>query len=326
MTLHQVNKSGEAPVAIARRKDPSHASFLDVETARIVALQCAMRYIEVTRDEAAQGRLSPERHALAVEALHEDGVVVLTDLVAPESIEVLRERALSDLELLMARKDRPFNWNAGNVQQDPAPFPPYLFRDVLVNDVVISITKAVLGAGLKCDFYSGNTARKSESRQPVHADIGQLWPNLQVAPPPHMLVVNVPLVDMGPENGSTEIWPGTHKDTTVTMESGTIEVSEAAMQARREVSPPLQPLVKTGSVVIRDIRMWHAGMPNHTDTPRPMIAMIHTIGWWPTGKLRFAEGSQEFFEHPDLKWQVEYTSDPIDHIAAPGSYKAPEEA
>lgn len=280
--------------------------------------------IAVTAEERQRGKLDPERHAEVVRAVLEDGIVVLSGLVPLEQIEVLRDRALADLELLLQRPDRPFNWVAGNVQQDPAPFPPYLFRDVLVNDVVISVTKEVLGNGLKCGFYSGNTARKSEARQPVHADEGQLWPNLTHVPPPHSLVVNLPLVDMSAENGSTEMWPGTHLDPSVTMSSGTIEVSEEALAARRAICPPVQPNVKAGSVVIRDIRMWHAGMPNHVEQPRPMMAMIHTVSWWPTGTLKFAEGSQEFLEHPDLKWQVEYTSDPIDHISTPGGYMSPE--
>ncbi|MGV3613809.1 MAG: phytanoyl-CoA dioxygenase family protein [Fimbriimonas sp.] len=279
--------------------------------------------IAVRPDERAQGFLDAGRHAEAVRALREDGIVVLSDVVSLESIAALRERSLEDTRLLLARKDTPFNWNVGNLQQDPPPFPPYLFRDVLVNDVVISVTKAILGAGLKSGFYSGNTALPSEARQPVHADEGQLWPDLEVAPPAHSLVVNVPLVDMGPENGSTEMWPGTHLDTEVTFQSGNIEVSAARLEARRAVSPPLQPVVRAGSMVIRDIRMWHAGMPNRTQSPRPMIAMIHSVAWWPAGRLTFAEGSQAYLEHPDLRWQVDYTDAPIDHIASPGGHMAP---
>lgn len=279
--------------------------------------------IDVRPDELAQGHLDAERHRQAIEALKEDGIVVLANIVSQASIDTLRDRALADVELLLNRKDRPFNWNVGNLQQDPAPFPPYLFRDVLVNDIVVSVTKGILGAGLKSWFYSGNTALPSDSRQPVHADEGQLWPDLAVAPPAHSLVVNIPLVDMGPENGSTEMWPGTHLDTSVNFQSGNIEVSEAALEARRKVSPPLQPVVKAGSVVIRDMRMWHAGMPNRTPNPRPMIAMIHSVAWWPVGRIVFAAGSEEFLHHPDLRWQVEYSSAPIDHISTPGGHMAP---
>ena len=271
--------------------------------------------LDVTPDELTQGRLAPERHEAALRALREDGIVVLGGVVSRESIAKLLERSLEDLQRLLARKDAPFNWTKGNVQQDPPPFPPYLFRDVLVNDVVVSVTKAILGAGLKCAFYSGNTAVPGESRQPVHADEGQLWPNLTTVPPAHALVVNVPLVDMGPENGSTESWPGTHLDPTVAIQDGDIVLPAGKVEARRAVRPPLQPVVEAGGAVVRDIRMWHAGMPNRTLDPRPMIAMIHVVSWYPTGRVAFARGSEPCLEHPDLRWCADYRDAEIDHIS-----------
>jgi hypothetical protein len=109
-----------------------------------------------SEQERAAGVFGAEKLAIAVRAITEDGIVVLADVVSPQSIEALRERSMRDLEILMNRPDAPFNWTKGNVQQDPPPFPPFLFRDVLVNDLVIAVTKRVLGAGLKNGFYSGN--------------------------------------------------------------------------------------------------------------------------------------------------------------------------
>ena len=278
--------------------------------------------LKVSSDELAAGRLSPDRHDRAVKALKEDGVVVLADVVSQEAIDILRERAFEDIEKLLARKDAPFNWIKGNVQQDPAPFPPFLFREVLVNDLAISVTKAILGAGMRNGFYSGNTAVKSENRQPVHADEGQLWPNLDVAHPPHSIVVNLPLVDMGPENGSTEIWPGTHLDTTISVQLGDIVLPEEKLAKARAIRPPLQPVVKAGSIVIRDIRMWHAGMPNRTDQPRPMIAMIHSVAWMPVGKVKFGAGSEPYLSHPDLKWSYEIVEGEVDNVSGVHGYMA----
>jgi ectoine hydroxylase-related dioxygenase (phytanoyl-CoA dioxygenase family) len=275
-----------------------------------------IKEIHPSADEISLGAFGSEKLSTAVNAIREDGIVVLADVVSQASIEVLRKRLIEDVELLVNRPDAPYNWTKGNIQQDPPPFEPYLFRDVLVNDLVIQVTKGVLGAGLKNGFYSGNTAMPSESRQPVHADEGQLWPNLVTVPPPNSLVVNLPLVDMGPENGSTEIWPGTHLDPTVTIQSGNIEVPLDKLEQTRKVAPPIQPVVRAGSVVIRDIRLWHAGMPNRTSSPRPMIAMIHVVSWWPTGAVKFAKGSEKYLQHPDLKWHAEYTEGAADYISA----------
>ena len=259
--------------------------------------------------------------AQAVEALERDGIVVIENAIDLDHLAILRERCLADIELLLSRPDKPFNWNPGNLQQDPPPFPPYLFRDVLVNDAAIAVTKGVLGSGLKSGFYSGNTALPSPHRQPVHADSGQLWPNLKVAHPAYAIVVNVPLVDMCAENGVTEMWPGTHLDTSVVFQNGDIKVSPEMLEAQRAIEPPVQPNVKLGSIVLRDIRMWHAGMPNHTQNPRPMIAMIHFVSWWPTSPLKFPVGTEEIFTHPDLITHAEFVEKAVDHIAAPGSYE-----
>ena len=278
--------------------------------------------IDVTALELADGALNSQHLEAAIRALREDGIIVLAGVASKPSIDALLERSLIDVQELVNRPDAPFNWVKGNIQQDPPPFPPYLFRDILVNDIVISVTKAILGAGLRCGFYSGNTALPSESRQPVHADEGQLWPNLEAVPPGHAYVVNVPLVDVAPQNGSTEIWPGSHLDPTVAIQAGDIVLPTDQIEARRLVRPPIQPVVNAGSVVIRDIRMWHAGMPNRTQSPRPMLAMIHAIAWWPTGKIRFAKGSEPYLEHADLKWNAEFADGTIDHISGVQGFMA----
>jgi ectoine hydroxylase-related dioxygenase (phytanoyl-CoA dioxygenase family) len=270
--------------------------------------------------ERASQKLSAENLEKAVRALDEDGFVVIEDVIDLAHIATVKERVLADVVLLQNRPNAPFNWNRGNVQQDPPPFPPYLFRDILVNEYAIQVTHAVLGNGMYCAFYSGNTAVQSDDRQPVHADSGQLWPVQKVAHPPYSLVVNVPLVDMSAENGSTEIWPGTHADTSVTMQDGDIKVTAERQAERAATHPPLQPNVKAGSILIRDMRMWHAGMPNRTANPRPMLAMIHSVGWFPGGRVRFQTGSEAFLQHDKLEWRVDYV-DHVDHISAPGGFE-----
>jgi hypothetical protein len=281
----------------------------------------AMTSLEITAAERESGRMLPEHVEAAAQAISTDGFVVLNNVIDTDHLDILHKRMLEDLRALTAREDAPFNWNAGNIQQDPPPFPPYLFRDVLMNEMVIAVTRAVLGEGIKSTLYSGNTALPSGERQPVHADTGHLWPRLEVAHPPAHLVINVPLVDVSPENGSTEIWPGTHRDTTITAGKD-IKIPAAVLEKRRADVPPLQPSFKRGSVLIRDMRLWHAGMPNRTQQPRPMIAMVHALGWLNTGTpLIFPKGTEGFFEHPVLQTCARFVEDPIDHIHAPTAYE-----
>lgn len=280
-----------------------------------------MTEIDVTKEEVAGGVLGDEHREAAVRAVLEDGFVVLRGVVALEHLDCLHARMLSDLEALRSREDAPFNWNVGNIQQDPPPFPPYLFRDVLLNEQVIAVTSALLGPGVKNRYYSGNTALPSTERQPVHADSTHLWPRLAAAHPPAEIVVNVATVDMSPENGSTELWPGSHLDVTATAGKD-IKIPPDALAARRALRPPFQPTIARGSVLLRDIRLWHAGMPNRTRHPRPMLAMIHACAWLADGApLRFPAGSEAFFQHPVLHTHARFVDGPIDHIHAPKAYE-----
>jgi hypothetical protein len=268
-----------------------------------------------TPEEKARGALSSQHLQTAVSALQNDGFVILRDIVDKEHIRVLRDRMLTDLQAILSRPDVPFNFTPGNLQQDPPPFHPFLFRDVLLNDLVIDITHAILGDGVKNIMYSGNTALQSELRQPVHPDIGQLWPNLQHATPPTMFVVNVPLVNTDARNGSTEFWPGTHKDTRYVI-GGSLRVSEEHVEERRKLCPPFQATLECGDAVIRDVRMWHAGMPNHTSQPRPMIAMIHAAHWWHEGDgPEFPRETQAWFEHPKLATAARWLDGEINYLS-----------
>lgn len=271
--------------------------------------------------ERDRGRWEREKLALAARALRDDGIVVLRDIVDVGHLAALRERMLADLETILARADVPFNFNRGNVQQDPPPFHPYLFEDVLLNDLAIQVTNEALGSGVRNCFYSGNTALPSTERQPVHPDTGQLWPGLRVATPAFGIVVNVPVVDMGAENGSTEVWPGTHRDTTYSLRDGSPRVAADLLERWRASRTPVQPAVAMGSMVLRDLRLWHAGMPNLTEAPRPMIAMIHFVDWYAhCGSFPMPRGTESFFVHPTLRSNVRFVDEPIDYLHHNAAY------
>ena len=128
-------------------------------------------------------------------------------------IEILRDRMLADVEKILALDAIPYQFRKGHIQQDPPPFKPFIYRDVLVNPFVIDVTHTLLGDGVKNAFYSGNCCLPSSQSQPVHFDMEHLWPNWPNYHPAHAIVINVPVVNMSRENGSTELWPQSHLNT-----------------------------------------------------------------------------------------------------------------
>jgi hypothetical protein len=54
------------------------------------------------------------------------------------------------------------------------------------------------------------------------------------------------------------------------------------LEKRRKFNPPIQPTLPKGSLIIRDLRLWHAGMPNLSHKVRVMLVSIHFPDWYRT--------------------------------------------
>ena len=110
-------------------------------------------------------------------------------------------------------------------------------------------------------------------------------------------------------------------DTTRTMGDGDIKIPDTALERVRARVQPLQPNVPAGSLLIRDMRLWHCGMPNHTKIARPMIAMIHWPRWYRTdGKVRFVKEAEALLADQRLQTEAEFVEGPIDYIGRNASY------
>jgi ectoine hydroxylase-related dioxygenase (phytanoyl-CoA dioxygenase family) len=173
-----------------------------------------------------------------------------------------------------------------NIQQDPPLTSRYFSREIFLDPLATQVTSSVLGPRPRLSFISGNSALPPSAgiepkAQPTHSDADFAHPNS-----PFALVVNIGLIDMIPENGSTEVWLGTHSLSSKEAQEGDHGERASGMikkdwlEKRREERPPAQPIVRKGSIVLRDLRLWHGGMPNWTADTRVMLAMIHFAPWY----------------------------------------------
>ncbi|GKT87160.1 phytanoyl-CoA dioxygenase [Colletotrichum tofieldiae] len=240
--------------------------------------------------EIREQALSPRNLELAVRHLHADGLVVVQDAVPHADLDALN------------RKMGPFNYNLGNLQQDPPPVAEHFYTSIFTNPIATQITSSVLGPRPKLTFLSANASMPPlpsapPQRQPVHSDADFAHPRH-----PFALVANIPLVTMTPANGSTELWLGTHTADVSAQEGAhgdraSGRIREPLLAARRAVRGPAQPTVGKGSIVLRDLRLWHAGMPNATADVRVMLAMIHFASWYRNPmRLRLAEDVRPLLE------------------------------
>ncbi|MEM7029808.1 MAG: phytanoyl-CoA dioxygenase family protein [Chloroflexota bacterium] len=273
-----------------------------------------MQRFLVSETERSQKALATEKVEQAVQAIHEDGYLVLENIISHDHLDILREKMTEDSHTLInADKWGGAGRLPGHLQQGPPPFAPYVFPDIVANPFITQVTKGVLGAGMFNSFYSGNTNCPGSNEQPLHSDQQHLWPNLPVAHPAASLVVNIALRDVTIADGAIELWPGSHLETRTT---GRIDADIAA--ERREVNPPIRGETKKGDVLIRDMRVWHRGVPNQSDELRHMIALVHNISWRERKQiLKFNKGCEAAFEGVSMDQNVEFVDEEIDYLFQP---------
>lgn len=238
-----------------------------------------VRRVQITPEERSSRTLSKQNIERGVVALAEDGVVILEDAVSHESLDFLNERMVKEAKTLRGASGTHFNYDvkAQNILQHMIPEPEYLLSDIQANPFAAAICNAVLGPRPVLRYHKANTNFPGKSRQPVHSDVHYEHPRACFS-----LAVNAVLIDCSPENGSTEVWPGTHLTTRFRDQNGMKGIFQHLLEERtKSFGPPVQPSIRKGGIIIRDMRLWHAGMPNHTeDQVRVMLNLIYFADWY----------------------------------------------
>ncbi|CAJ2510505.1 Uu.00g133140.m01.CDS01 [Anthostomella pinea] len=272
--------------------------------------------IELTPDELSTKKVGSHNLQAAVEALHRDGIVVLKNAVDVAHLDKLNERMVPEAQELYARPSthRNFGPTTGNIQQEPVLEDGYIFEDVLANPFASDVVQCMLGPKPQLRFYSANTAFKATGRQPPHIDIDFDFPRV-----PFGYCINVNLVDTSPENGATEVWLGSHSDTDKHVLDQSVkhkQIRAELLEQRRKISPPIQPSLPKGSLVIRDFRLWHAGIANKTDEPRVMLVSVMFPQWYrsKTLKMKLPASIKDKIEWGDVVPCVDWMPEGFDYL------------
>lgn len=265
--------------------------------------------IQISADEYATHQLDAVTLKSAVEAIEADGFVVLGGVIDPGVLDELKPKLDEDTAELLRRGE----WGGagklpGHLQQAMPRSGRYIHRDIVTNPLIIEVTHAVLGDGVHNGSYNGNTNLPGSQRQPLHRDAEHLWPHL--VHPTVTMIINVYPIDVDETNAATEIWPGTHQIL------GPRRVSEDDEEQRRATVPPVLAITRKGDAVLRDIRLWHRGVPNTSNAVRHMIAMSHSARWYaPGGPIRVTADAAPKFTDDILSTPVEVVPDDYDYLS-----------
>ena len=228
--------------------------------------------IEPTPSERRKGKLSEAHLQLALRTLRDTGFAVVERALPEDWIAEARDRCNRDVKAYLkdpAAKKKFLVDAKGHVGMPPKRKSPYMDSLAVANPYATPILDASLGAEVFCTYYNTNITWPGSAVQALHRDTHLLFPELGVPLPPHTVVVNIMLVDFTVENGATEVWPGSHLIVDGPEDRG------VPLEVRARALPSVRTVVPAGSLVVRDLRMWHRGMPNQTDIIRSMLSIVY---------------------------------------------------
>jgi ectoine hydroxylase-related dioxygenase (phytanoyl-CoA dioxygenase family) len=242
----------------------------------------------LTNEEASTSRIDSDTLSRIGEDIRTRGYAVVANLVSEESRQLLMNSVLEDAEMIRGSgemTDHEKRTGKGHLQLGLRRRAPYVRGDLVANPAIEAIVAEILGEGAWLGFYNGNVNLPGSTHQPLHFDrpfswkteaqaraAGEEWP-----PRATTLSCSVALQEIKVENGATEIYPGTHKETAVT-DWPLGERPENHPELIERWAPPARMAIPAGGVCFRDPRMWHRGMPNPSNQIRPMMALTYHAG------------------------------------------------
>ncbi len=238
--------------------------------------------LTLSKKELAEGQIRNDKLQTAIEQINSNGYIIIDEVIPRDLTEQLHLAFESMLNEFNSRKGGKFK---NKRVQIPLPFiDPYTDERVINNPIVIPILEQILGEDLRCIYFSSDTPMPGSDSQNVHCDVMPLFKNLPLALPSFAALVVIPLVDVDERNAPLEVWPGgTHLNP---VSLGALDDSmNQHLQINRTAEHMLSEKLhmSAGSIMIRDIRMWHRGTANRSEHPRTNLTLIYSKSWYGYG-------------------------------------------
>ncbi|MDG2196977.1 MAG: phytanoyl-CoA dioxygenase family protein [SAR324 cluster bacterium] len=240
---------------------------------------------KINEIEKKNQRINPKKLEKIKNTFELDGLVVVEDLISSDLLDTINGKLNNDAAHIIYNHYQIHNKYPHHLQLGLPRDSNWVFPEIACNPIIEEILVELLGGAVFMRYYNGNTSLPNGDFQKLHMDGGG-WsiPNKLEAEKydvdfPHpcfKLFVNIPTKNTNPENGSTEVWPGSHLITDIA-EINDLQIESKSVKSLIEKMktgyPPRQILTNKGSVIFRDLRLWHRGCPNFSNEPRHMLSI-----------------------------------------------------
>ncbi len=235
----------------------------------------APKYIvEVSPEERAIGQLSQANANQAYSAMNLQGFVILRGCFSPAHVadmyaEYQAQYGALDLSAMqeLSRKPSPVIEVGKGRFEIVMKLTGAFDTRAYANDLLLRFLIPLVGRDMRLSGVSAVPSYPGADQQRTHRDSAQLFPDYQVGPtlPTYAVNVSVPLIDVDAATGPTGIWPGSHRLTD-------------------DKKPPADQMLTVpflrGDAILIDYRTLHAGLPNVSQTVRPILYMVYARNWF----------------------------------------------
>jgi hypothetical protein len=229
--------------------------------------------VPVSPREAASQTFAPETEAAAHTAFSAHGCVLLRGALPSAIAEAMHGEFVAqfgavDLPRMreMAAQPAPNRLiQVGDSRYDIALRMTGAFGrpEVFANGLIVSLLRPLLGNHMLLNSLTAVVAHPNAQQQRIHRDYPHLFEYARNMPT-HAVNVVVPLVDVDLATGPTGVWLGSHL----------WDGNDAPLESMTAT------VLTRGDCMMMDYRLLHAGLPNRTGRPRPMLYLVYARPWF----------------------------------------------
>jgi hypothetical protein len=204
----------------------------------------------------------------AVQHFRRDGALIVDEIVDTRLVERARQAFLKKYADYVngVRRDETLKVGDRRLMITVDLDSPFDDRQLFDNPWLTPILDEILGDRYVLDAFGVVCSLAGAQTQCPHRDGGILFPEVGVDRllPSVAITVAIPLLEMNEVNGTTELWPGSHRDLSYDVPGG----------------EGVKPIVPEGSCVLWDFRLLHGGTANRGREPRPLVYLTYSRPWF----------------------------------------------
>ena len=205
-----------------------------------------------------------------LKAFGRNGYVVLKDVFSKTYIETLHATFVDKYNHYFVDKNHVDALGVGDkrFQVSVEVAGPFNSPQLYAHPRILPVVQQLLDHTCIISDITCVTSLPGSKKMRIHCD-GKIFKGHPLAPllPPHAVGLLIPLIPFTELNGPTRVWPGSHRFGP-TFENVPDKTNFVDID------------IDTGSCILMDYRLYHAGNPNRSEQVRPLLYINHSAPWY----------------------------------------------